>query len=88
MIHVEDDPCHCDPGGPDGPVAGTRVGHEMLSDRVVAIRVQHAEQSFRSARRELLMLDKIGDGPPIPSETEEMMDWAHRTAGVRPLVSP
>jgi hypothetical protein len=91
MIYIKDDPNHCNPETDDlGPMAGTRIGHEVVSGRVIEIKIQHAKQSFRSARRELLMLDALGH-----SEVErgsdlhkELMDRAHETAGRRPLVSP
>lgn len=69
---------------------GTRVGHEMLSEDVIDIRVEYAEQTFRSGRRTLSMLDVIGGRQPEPDDElyRELMDWAHRTAGRRPLVSP
>lgn len=72
------------------PMAGTRVGHEMLSEDVIEVRVDHAEQSFRSARRTLTMLDVVGGRDPEPGDDlyRELMDRAHETAGRRPLVSP
>lgn len=86
MIYL-DEP-YFDDGHP--PMAGTRVGHEMLSEDVIEIRVDHAEQSFRSARRTLSMLDVVGGGEPEPGDDlyRELMDWGHKTAGRRPLVSP
>jgi len=83
MIYVESDPCH-------PPMSGTRVGHEMLSENVIAVKVQHAKQSFRASRRELLMLDVTNNREPEPGDSlyTELMDYMHKTAGTRPLISP
>ena len=76
MIHLEDQ----HPGA-------TRLGHEMLTEDVIEIRVEYTEQTFRH-RRTFSMLDVIGGREPEPGDDlyEELMDCAHRTIGRRPLV--
>ena len=77
MIHLEDQ----HPGA-------TRLGHEMLTENVIEIKVEYARQTFCSGRRTLSMLDVIGGREPEPGDDlyEELMDCAHRTIGRRPLV--
>lgn len=69
-------------------MSGIRVGHEMLSENVIEIKIQYAEQTFRGHQRELSMLDIIGDREPeVGSELhKELTDWAHRTGWRHPLV--
>jgi hypothetical protein len=91
VIHVTDDPHHCDPEHDDlAAMAGTRVGHEVLGEDVLEVRVQHARQSFRSARRELSWITFLRGLEPEPGDDawELASDHAARTAGRRPLVSP
>lgn len=72
------------------PMNGTRVGHEMMDEDVMCVMVQHAEQSFRSDRRELTILHIIGDKEP-ETGTEawtKLTNCAVKTTGRRPLTRP
>jgi len=69
------------------PMSGVRVGHEMVTENVIEIKIQYAAQSFRSARRELTLLDLIGDDDPSDEALQEFRDHATNLPGRRPLVS-
>jgi len=87
MIYL-DTPHRYDPEHDDlEPMAGTRVGHEMLTEDVILIRIDHAEQSFRSARRSLVLLDVIGGRDPEPGSDawRKLSDQAVNYTGVRSL---
>jgi len=59
----------------------------MLTEDVIEIRVEYAEQTFRH-RRCLSMLDVTRGREPEPGNDlyDELMDCAHQTIGRPPLV--
>lgn len=83
MIYVEDDPHHYDPDDELAPMAGTRVGHEIPDEDVIVIRIDHAKQSFRSARRSLVIIDVMDDSEEA---IQAGQDIAAKRTGLRPLV--
>ena len=88
MIYL-DTPHEYDPCDGCPPMAGTRVGHEVLTENVILIRVDHARQTFRGDRRSLIMLDVIGDREPECGSDlhKELSDKAVNYTGVKPLIS-
>lgn len=83
MIYIEDDPHHFDPDDELAPMAGTRVGHEIPDEDVIVIRVDHAMQSFRAARRSLIIVDIMDDSEDAVRAGQ---DVAAKLTGVRPLI--
>jgi len=72
----------------DPPQSGVRLGHECVSENVIEIKVQYADQSFRGGRRELTLLDVIGDRDADEDDElyRELQDHAATLPGRRPLV--
>jgi len=71
------------------PHSGIRLGHEMVTENVIEVKVQYAPQSFRGGRRELTLLDVIGDRDATddPALLREIQDCSANLSGRRPLVS-
>jgi len=71
----------------DPPASGTRVVHEMRTERVLEIRIEHAEQSFRGGRRaSSLLVTPFGDPDDDAGLRRELAGVAHRTGWRPPLV--
>jgi hypothetical protein len=70
------------------PMSGTRIGHEMMTEDVMCVKIQYAQQTFRSDRRELSMVHSIGpETPERDSELwDEVMDCGQKAIGRRPLI--
>lgn len=69
------------------PMNGIRIGHEMMNEHAMCVKIQYAQQSFRSGRRELTMVHCIGEQPEYGSERHrKVMDAAVKTTGRTPLI--
>lgn len=66
------------------PMSGIRIRTEVVDEDVMLVRIEYAEQSFRSHRRAEVIVTPIGESD---DETrQKCMDWLHKTSGVHPLV--
>lgn len=65
------------------PMSGTRIVHECYSDSALYVRIQYAEQTFRSGRREQTLVVPMRD---TNWDHQDVMDAIHYSIGTRSLI--
>lgn len=64
------------------PMSGIRIVQECYSDKVLYVRIQYAEQTFRSGRREQTLVVPMCD---TEWDDQDVMDAIHYSIGTRSL---